>query len=357
MPLIPFRVFSKNFIGIDIGTSSIKVVELERRREKILSNYGVLGSEYFSSQSFQAREKGTLSIAEGNIIEALSAVLKEAGIKAREAFFAIPDYATFFTTFNLPPMPNQEIPEAVKYEAPRRIPLPLSEVTLDWQLIKGGPSQEGKTPLRILLVAVPNEVIAQYQRIAASVGLKIVALEAEVFALLRALVKYQDKSNIVCLVDIGDRSTTINIVAQGILKVSYSFDVAGENFTKALAEALEIDKRKAEIIKRVYGFTDKKPAIKELLAPMAEAILEKMKTIFNEVYLEDKERVGKVIVAGGGAALPGFLDYLNKELDLPVELANPFIDIAYPPTLEEPLQNLGPGFTIAVGMALRGFSK
>ena len=351
------KLFSKNFIGIDIGTSSIKVVELEKGKGKTLSNYGILGADYFMGKARQNREKGTLAINESIASQALSSILKEAGIKSKDAFFAIPDYATFFTTFNLPAMSESEIPEAVKYEAPRRIPLPLSEVTLDWQLIKGGPSKDGRTPLRILLVAVPNEIITQYQKIAASVGLKIVALEAEVFALTRALIKYQDKSNVICLVDVGERSTTINIVAQGILKVSYSFDISGEDFTNAILEQLQTEKSKAETIKRIYGLTDEKPVIKEIVRPAAKAILGKIKSIFDEVYLEDKERVGKVIISGGGAMLIGFADYLSVELDLPVELANPFLGIAYPPTLEEALKKLGAGFTIAVGMALRGFTK
>jgi len=351
------KLFSKNFIGIDIGTSSIKVVELKGGKSKTLSNYGILSSDYFIREAYQDREPGTLAIDESVVSEVLSSILKEAKIKSKDAFFAIPDYATFFTTFNLPTMSESEIPQAVKYEAPRRIPLPLSEVTLDWQIIKGGPSKGGRAPVRILLVAVPNELIAQYQKIANSVGLKIVALEAEVFALVRALIKYQDKSNVVCLVDIGDRSTTITIVAQGILKASYSFDVSGEDFTNVISEQFKIEKKKAETIKKIYGFTDQEPSIKKIIMPVGEAILGKIKSIFDEVYLEDKERVDKVILAGGGSGLIGFADYLSTELDLPVELANPFLDIAYPPTLEDTLKKLGFGFTIAVGMALRGFSK
>ncbi|MBU1045552.1 type IV pilus assembly protein PilM [Patescibacteria group bacterium] len=350
-------LFSKSFLGIDVGTSSIKVVELQKSKGIALSNYAVLSADYFGEGDFQTREKGMLSISEDNISEALAVMLKEAGIKSKQAFFSIPDYATFFTTFDLPSMSTEEIPEAVKYEAPRRIPLPLSEVILDWQLIKGSPSDEGRTPLRILLVAVPKEVINQYQNIALTVGLKVIALEAEVFALMRALVKYQDKSNIICLVDIGERSTTINVVAQGILKVSHSFDVAGEDFTKAFSDSLQIDKRKAETIKRMYGLTDKNPGIKEIIKPKIEAIIKKIQNITDELYLEDKERIGKIIISGGGAMLTGGADYFSKKLDLPVELADPFLDIFYPPTLSETLKKISSGFTIAVGMALRGFNK
>jgi type IV pilus assembly protein PilM len=350
-------LFSKSFLGIDVGTSSIKIVELQKSKGINLSNYAILGADYFGEGDFQMRERGMLSISEDNISEALIAMLKESEIKSKQAFFSIPDYATFFTTFDLPPMSVEEIPEAVKYEAPRRIPLPLSEVILDWQLIKGGPSSDGRTPLRILLVAVPKDVINQYQNIALAAGLKVIALEAEVFALIRALVKYQDKSNVICLVDIGERSTTINIVAQGILKVSHSFDVAGEDFTKAFSDSLQIDNRKAETIKRMYGLTDKNPGIKDIIKPEAEAILKKIQNIADELYLEDKERIGKVILSGGGSMIAGGAEFFSKQLDLPVELANPLIDIAYPPTLEEALKKISSGFTIAVGMALRGFNK
>ncbi len=205
------NVFSKSSLGIDIGTSSIKIVELSKKQGRSLTNYASLDSKYFAKQAFYTREKGHFSVDETYITQALASILKEAGVKTKDAYFSIPDYVSFFTTFDLPPMSNQEIAEAVKYEAPRRIPLPLSEVTLDWQVIKGGPGNKGNTPLRVLLVTVPNEVINQYQRIAESLKIKAVALEAEAFALLRALVNYQDRGAVVCLVDIGERSTTINI--------------------------------------------------------------------------------------------------------------------------------------------------
>ncbi len=354
MILNPFKIFSKSFVGVDIGTDSVKLVELTKEKSKTLTNYGVLSSRHFSSEDVPQKERGTLYIDEDVAVRVLKSIIKEAGVTAKDAFFAIPDFVSFFTTFDLPSMTEQEIPEAIKYEAPRRIPLPLSEVTLDWQIIKSGTPQQG---LRVLLVTVPNEAINQYQRIAAAAGLKLKAMEAEVFAMSRALIKYQDRNNVVCLIDIGKRSTTINIVSQGILKISYSFDVSSNSFTNNLTSALHTDNEKAEIIKRMYGIGGKKPVIQELLQPLAETVVEKTKSIFNELYMEDKERVGKVILAGGGVEMPGLVDFFNQELDLPVEIANPFIDITYPPALQDVLQKLGPKFIISVGMALRGMEK
>jgi len=351
-----FNAFSKSFVGVDIGANSVKLVELSKQRGKMLTNYGILGAEYFAGNSFRSRERGVFSIEEGNIISAISSILRETGIKSKQAFFSIPDYVSFFTTFDLPPMSEKEVPEAVKYEAPRRIPLPLSEVTLDWQIIKGGPNQKGATPLRVLLVTVPNDVIAKYQRIAQGAGLKIIALEAEVFAMLRALIKYQDKSNIVGLIDIGERSSTINIVSQGVLKVSHSLDISGEDFTRALTSSLGIEKKKASAIKHIYGLSNKDQDIRNILLPKAELILQKTKDIFNELYAKDKETPGKVILSGGGVVMPGLLEYFAQNLDIPIEIANPFIDISAPLSLGETLKKIGPALSIAAGMALRGFN-
>jgi len=346
----PFKsLFSKSFLGIDIGTSSFKIVEVSNRKGVRLENYGQLRSEYLSEK----RSPQGLVLSNDYIVAALSSILQEAKIKTKEAFFAIPDYATFFTSFDLPAMSKPELAEAVKYEAPRHIPLPLADVTLDWEIIKGNPQAENRAPLRVMLVAVPNETIAQYDKIARAVGLKILAMETEVFALARALIKFQDKRAILCLIDFGQKSTTINIFSQGTIKVSHSLDISSEELTKALADSLKIDFRKAEIIKKTYGIT-KDETIKNILMPHMDIIVKETREIFNQYFLEEKEKVEKVIIAGGVAKLLGLKDYLNQQLRIPIEIANPFLEISYPPGLDIILKKIGPEFTIAVGAALRG---
>ena len=345
--------FSKSYLGIDIGSSAIRVVEIERKAGKKLKNYGELSSEYFSNQPFRRKEKGNLLFSDANISAALSSILKEAGIKEKRAFFSIPDFATFFTTFNLPPMSQEEIPNAVKYEAPRRIPLPLSEVTLDWEVVKGTPSLGGKTSLKIILVAVPNDLISHYQNIAQSLGLDLLALEAEVFALSRALIKFQDKESTVCLVDVGKKTTTINIISRNILRDSHSLDIAGDTLTANLANALGIDFARAEVIKRSYGIKDDQPIIKGILLPSIKSIVSEMKDIFAKFYLGERSSVKKVIISGETAWMPGLVEYFRSQFNLPIEIANPFFGLSYPPTLEPILKKIGPGFTIAIGVALR----
>lgn len=347
------KFFPKNYLGIDIGSYSLKVVEMSGKGGRTLENYGQLRTEYVTGEILaQGWRVGSL-LSDEKIISALYSILQEAKIKTRNAFFSIPDYSTFFTSFELPPMSKQELEEAIKYEAPRHIPLPLADVTLDWEIIKGTPQFEGRVPLKVLLVAVPNETIDQYQKLAKVLKLKIMALETEVFALVRSLIQYQDKKGVVCIVDIGHKSTTINIVSQNILKASHSIDQSGEELTRVLSDKLQIKPKKAEIIKKSYGLK-KEADIKGILLPKVNSIIQETRNVFDKYFLEEKKKVEKIIITGGTARMPGLREYFSNQIKLPVELANPFLDIRYPQGLDSILKKLGPEFTIAVGTSLRG---
>ena len=342
----PFEKTSKSFLGIDIGTSSIKIVELSRwGKRKKLENYGEMQAEALYEKPFRTFERSTLTVSTSEVVRAIRAILDEAKIKTKKVYFSIPDFSSFFTTFSLPPMTDQELPQAVSYEARQHIPIPLSEVTLDWQKIDGE---------KILLVAVPNEVIRQYQDIASASQLELVALEAEVFSLCRAAVKEPDKMSVVTLVDMGARSTTISIIENNILKISHSFDMASSDLTDAIAKGLSVDYREAEGLKKKYGFLAGGKNIKELIAPLTDLILNEIQKIFQSFSQTENKETQKVILAGASALIPGIADYFGERLGKPVITADPFSDIYYPPILEETLKTMGPGYTIAVGTALRG---
>ena len=339
----PFKALPKSFLGVDIGTFSIKIVEISLLgKKKKLENYGEIKPEAFYEKPFRAFEKNTLTLSSQDVAQVISSILKEAKIKTKESCFSIPDFSSFFTTISLPSMSKEELSQAVKYEARQHIPLPLSEVTLDWQIIGEG---------KILLVAVPNEVIYQYQEIAKNSQLKLRAMEAEVFGLSRALVKNQTP---VFLVDIGARSTTCSIVDQGVVKLSHSFDTSGNDFTDAIARGLNLDYSKAEELKKKRGLisTDQTDT-RELLMPLIDLILNEIGKIHQNFLQTENKEIGKIILGGGSALLPGLKEYFSEQLEKPVEVANPFADFHYPPLLAQTLKKMGPSYSIAVGAALR----
>lgn len=349
----PFKLSSKNFLGIDIGVSSIKIVELARWGGKVeLKNYGYLGVSPFKEEPFQKFSEDTFLLSTPQIVKVIKSILISADIKTREAVFTIPDFSTFFTNFDLPPMTQEELQEAVKFEARQHIPVPTSEVVLDWFLIEGKPGKRG-TNLKVLLVAVPNDLIGRYQEIAKESGLEIRYLEAEAFSLARA-VTGQEKE-IVCILDIGAQSTTINIIDQGVLKLSHSFDVSGNDFTSSLIKSMNITPEKADFLKNKYGLESLET--KEVLSPLVNIIIIEIEKIFKDFSLSQGQEIKKIILSGGTAFLPGLAGYLSSYFKKETSIANPFLNVFYPPVLEKKLEKMGPSFTIAVGAALRGIKQ
>ncbi|PIR72995.1 MAG: hypothetical protein COV26_00860 [Candidatus Nealsonbacteria bacterium CG10_big_fil_rev_8_21_14_0_10_36_23] len=359
---IPFGFSSKNSLGIDIGTFSIKIVELLKKGErKVLENYGEVLTRQIGDRPFRTGfipESSTFLLSTREISQGIQAIFNEAKFRFRSATFSIPDFSSFFTTIELPPMTKEELPEAINFEARQHIPLPLSEVVLDWSVISEEARESRDSPLKVILVAVPKEVINQYQEISRVCNIKLLALEAEVFGLARTLIKGDKK--IIILVDIGAQSTTVSIVEDKILKRSYSFDIAGNNLTQALSQSLNVNFWEAEELKKKYGITQKsnnaihqKP-ISQILLPRINLILTEIEKISQNFYQEENKEVDSIVLAGGTALLPGLKEYFASQLKKEVIIGDPFSNIFYPQILTPVLKETGPSYAITVGMALRG---
>ena len=359
---IPFGASSKSFLGIDIGTASIKIVELSKKGErKVLENYGEISTHEVGEMPFRtgfSPDRNSFSLSAREISQGVGAILSEAKIHSRLATFSIPDFSSFFTTIELPPMTREELPRAVHFEARQHIPLPLSEVVLDWSVISKETAGPQNAPLKVILVAVPKEVINQYQEIGRLCSLELLALEAEVFGLLRSLIK-EDKKAII-LVDIGAQSTTVSIVEDGVLKTSHSFDISGNDLSQSLSQSLQLDFWETEEIKKKHGLTagaevsfGQKP-ISQILLPRVNLMVAEIEQISQNFYQKEGKEIESIILAGGTALLPGLREYLASQLRKEVIIGDPFSEIVSPSILTPVLKEIGPSYAIAVGMALRG---
>ena len=347
-----FSIFSKKCLGIDIGASSIKVVEVSRRGKKSkLENYAEFHLPYQKDRISLFHKEG-LGLLSDKVSEILNDILKRAKIKKSKVAFSLPDFSTFFTTFDLPPMTENEIPQAVEFEARHHIPIPLSEVTFDWQIIKKEKVLPG-VKLKVLLVAIPNQVLQSYQRVANISQLEIEGMEAEVFGLIRSSIP-NDLINVpVSVVDIGWESTTVSIVEKGFLRTSHSFDISGKNFVRALSKGLNITEEKAEKLKRKHGLNPEEKEIFTILSQQAGLIGSEIEVVYRNFEKTEKKEIKNIILSGGTASLFGIKEYLQHYLKKNVRVANPFSQVSFPSILESRLKNLGPSFGVAVGVALR----
>ncbi len=356
-----FGITPRKSLGIDIGTFSIKIIELSKTKKVKLENYGEGKSQTNLINLPKNKDERSFSLSLEKSSQIITQVLQEANIVTKKVVFSLPDFASFFTTFYLPPMTEKELGPAVEYEAKEHIPVPLTKVTLDWEIIKGQvvkPRSKIRSPIKILLVAAPNQIVNQYSQIANQCGLETVGLEVEETALSRALIKNEDKERVVCIFDIGTTSSTINIINKGVLEESYSFDISGDKFTEVIAKYFKVSYNEAESLKQKLGLNSQYQ-IKNLLFPLIASVLSQVEKIFKDFERTEGKKVEKIILAGGSALLPDLAkqvsDYFN--LKYGVEMANPFSDIIYPSVLKRVILKSGPRYSIAVGDALRGLEE
>ncbi|HCC60058.1 MAG: hypothetical protein A2402_01365 [Candidatus Staskawiczbacteria bacterium RIFOXYC1_FULL_37_43] len=344
--------FPKKMVGIDIGTSSIKVAEVSIWGQgKTLENYGQIKSSSLYKEPFRSVERGSYLLSNYFVSRAVKAILNEAKISTKAVIFSIPDFSTFCVSFELPPMSEKEIKEAVYFTAPQYIPLPITETTLDWKIVEGA-SGDKESKLKVFLVAIPNQIIQDYQKVAKMAGLELYAVEAEAFSIARALAGESKKC--ICLIDIGVQSTTINIVDKGNLKKSYSFNFAGGQLTHAVSSALGLGREEAEKIKNEQGLTPAKDKISETLYLLIDPLLIEVKDILYDFYAKNGKEADEIYLTGGTSALPGLQEYFKEVLKKNVEIPNCFSEFLYPPIIGGTLEKMAPAFSAAVGAALGG---
>jgi type IV pilus assembly protein PilM len=363
--MFSFLKFNKkipNSLGIDIGTKSIRIVEFLQKNDKnFLENYGEMNLDIAGAKTFRWFDQNTLNPDIKNISAAISVILEEAGIVSDKAVFSLPDFSTFFITFELPPMNKKEVDNAIIFEARKYIPMPMNDIVIDWQLMGDKDTTKGNNS--VLVMAIPKVVVNQYKTIAESCGLELTALEAEVLGLKRSLIKPEDGTT--CLVEIGYQSTNISIVDNDYVKVSISYDVAGKDLTFGVAETLGIDVMEAENLKREYGLDSKRNVeVADALVPVLAIICDKVKKIIREFEVKEGKRVGKILLSGGGVRMTGILDFFRVIFgeeeyfkNMNILIGDAFYKVNYYPKLETRLRDINSCFSIAIGEGLKRFEK
>lgn len=373
-----FQLFKpKKYLGIDIGTSSIKLVELKEDGGKIVLNtYGELK---IAEGGADGKPKIDIShMSEKQLADMVRQLMIATKASAKDAVFSIPVFSSFVTLMELPVMSDKELQESIPFEAKKYIPVPINEVQFSWSIIakpvekkdvaknknsKESPFANPASPLpvsgpvgkmQILIVAVPNEIVAKYKNISKLAGLNA-SFEIETFSVARSLIKKGADSGVVVVVDIGSKSTEICVVDDGLLRMSHNFETSGISITRALSQGLNLSFDQAEEFKTQKGVrlsASEKSAMDSVL-PLIDMIIFEIERINTNYQQRSGKRVQKVVLSGGTANLPGLVDYISNHMGLAVSIANPFSGISFSPVLGPLLRDAGPTFSVAVGLAER----
>jgi type IV pilus assembly protein PilM len=343
-----------SYLGVDIGTTSIKIIELVKTKGlPFLRTYGFLESYGHLERPNNAIQTSSLKMLESETVELLKMIIKHSNIKAKNAIASLPSFSAFTTLLEMPLMPDSDTSKIMSFQAKQYIPLPISSVTIDWIRVGEKKDENGDKKQQILLISVPNEIISKYKTIFSEAGLNLVALEIEGLSTARILTGGINEDALI--VDIGSRSTSIYVAQNGNLKFAGQTDFAGGSLTQTISSGLNIRVRRAEDLKKMRGLTGVggEYELSTLMMPILDVIINevvRVKTNFEKNY---SENIKSVILSGGGANLLGIEKYFEDQIGLPVTKADPFSKINYSQEMEPIIKDLGPHFVVALGLGVK----
>lgn len=334
-------------IGLDIGSKTIKIVELEKSGKSFkLKGSGIVG---YQGQSIDKLTDEKDMRVLGDIIAKLA---KQANISSKDVAIALPEPLVFTRTIKFPLLTDQEITSAVKWEAEQYIPIPIKEAIIQHQVLE---RREKSTPpeVLVLLVAAARKLVEQYVKVIQMARLNPVFVETELVASARALTP---ANQTVLMLDFGGKSTDIAIVKNRQLSFSRSISTAGDALTRALAQNLGIQEQQAEQYKRTYGLSTNQleGRIKAAMDPVFNAIVDEIKKAIHFHQSEEKgDAPTSAVILGGSAGMPEIIPYLTSHLGIEVSMANPFTYVSVEAEAAKTLSAYAPLYPVAVGLAMR----
>jgi len=342
------------FIGVDIGSQTIKVCHLTQGRKGIfLNSLGLANLPPSSIVNGIIKEPRLIA-------DALKSLVSHLQIKSKETVFAISGYSVIIKKITLPAISEKELAQAIQYEAQQHIPFDIKEVNLDFQIL--GPIKEDPDSMSVLLVAAKKETLNAYLEVINLSGLEACIADVAAFALANAYEnKYELYSGPVALVNLGASQITLHVLGQEGPVFTRDISLGGRQLTEQIQSKLNLSFEQAEKIKLGWN---RPPDQLDRIGPSYSSIvqnwMEEIKKVLDLLTASDPEdKPVKIVLSGGSSLLPGLPQFFSKGLHLPVELFNPFSQVRSDPQIFDPkyLQSVGPQLAIAFGLALRQKGK
>ena len=352
---------NSSVLGIDIGPSSIKLVQLKRRKGRaILETYGEL-----SLGPYAGLEVGrSTNLATEQVAQAVADILRESNVTTNKCSLSIPMGSSLVSFIKLPKVDEKQLAQMVPLEARKYIPVPISEVSLDFIVIPRNESiaseyqnnqekPEDKT-IDVLLVVIHNDAMEKNKEITRIAKLDTEFSEIEIFGSMRSVLEPGTQPQMI--IDFGSGSTKIYIVERGILRTSHLISRGSQDITLAISKSLGISIDEAEKMKRERGLLKEdgeQMDINEITSLTLDYIFSEISRVLLDYQKKTERNVSKVFLTGGGVLLRGLKEKAESSFNVPVVMADPFSKLEYPAFLENVLKQAGPSFAVAIGLALR----
>lgn len=353
---------SDSAVGIDIGTSAIKIVQIKKKGGKaVLETYGSIALGPYADM-----EIGKVTNLEiEKTILALKEVLKQSGVTTTSSALSIPSQSSLIFLIELPATVREsDLKDIIPTEARKYIPVPIDEVSLDYFILprKQASFEESNNPdlperdaekIEVLVVAIQNETISKYQTIVKQCDFAADFFELEIFSAVRA--NFEHELSPVLMIDFGAYKTKLSIVEFGSVKSFHTINRGGADITESISKSLSIPFTKAEEMKKEFGLLDNpvEKALPEIIKIHTDYVFSETNSVLLNYEKKYNKTISKIILTGGGALLKGFKESAVSTFPVEVVTGNPFAKVGAPAFLEKVLVSTGPEFAIALGLALR----
>ena len=364
-------------LGVDIGSSAIKIVQIRKKNgQAVLETYGELALGPYAGLGIGQ----AVILPPDKIAQALIDLMKEkeVNITTKKCGISIPFSSSLMSVIEMPEVSPKQLAVMVPLEARKYIPVPISEVTLDWSVIprsevetnnsqefslaEENQSNDTKTAreptmakVDVLIVAIHNETIARYKEIVTKSGLEAGFFEIEIFSTMRAVL--DEALRPVMIIDMGAASTKLYVVERGIIRSSHTINRGSQDITSTLSKSLGITPERAEVMKRQVGLVGEDKNFTDMIILTLDHIFSEINNTLLAFEKKYNKTISKVILVGGGSALKGLSELAKNNFKTEVVSANPFNKVSAPAFLENILKETGPEFAVAIGLALRRLAE
>jgi type IV pilus assembly protein PilM len=340
-----------NAFGLDIGTTSMKVVWVDREKDSL--SYASSLWAFTPQQGMQS--ESPFDHQEMAVI--INKLVIDAKITTNNVNIALPENHVYTKVIEMPALSESELSNAIYWEAEQYVPTSLDMVTLAWSKLRNFRNTRGEERMQVLLVAAPKELIKRYQTILDLAGLTVVSIETEILALIRGVVAYKNFPTAL-LMNIGVMNTSLCIIQNGVIVFNYSFPLGGMALTRAIASDFGFTPAQAEEYKLSSGLSDSNfgGKIKKAIDPILTSMMTEVRkaiAFYNERY-KGESPISQILLTGGGSQLSGLAAYFAQAIGIESLVANPWkmLNIQNVPA---DVLDKGPLYTVALGLALKEY--
>ena len=344
-------LFNKNkeVVGIDIGSSSIKLIQLKDLKGSYqLLNVGIIPLPP------EAIVDNTL-MDSAAIVSAIKNLIASLGIKVKDVVCSISGNSVIIRKIVLPAMPLEELEDQITWEAEQYIPFDINDVNMDFQILS--PDSIDPSKMNVLLVASKKDIINDYVSVFNESGLHLSVVDVDSFAVQNSFELNHDanQEEVIALINIGASVMNINVVKSGYTLFTRDVQMGGNLYTEEIQKQMGLSSTVAESIKTL-AYESRNSSLLDVLSKVNETITQEIRRsldFYNSTANED--RISKIFVSGGGSKVCNLVELINEKTGLSVEFINPFAKLKYNEKDFDPeyLKEISPLMAVTVGLAIR----